>query len=181
MKSYYRVILGTKIISFASLLAFMLFAPLYSFGQKDSAFLNLNNAANSLSLIDKDPYECEDMDGDYVWKCRESLKERINWDEEYFSQVKKSILYAMNDLKNTDCTLAKKKVEDASKNISLAREKFQLVVSHINILKENQNCVWWERHPHERAISINFFEGLALLELLTTDLRDAVYEVNRCA
>jgi hypothetical protein len=181
MKSYYRVILGAKIIPIAIILVLMLFSPSYSFGQRDSVFIHLNIASNSLFLIDKTPYECGDMDGGYAWKCQEALKERLNWEfRENFYEVEKSLWSVTNNLKNMNCPLAKQKVDDASKNVFLAKEKFKLVVTHIDALHENPHWVWWQRDPHERGISMNFFEGLTLLELLKKDLNYAFDELNKC-
>lgn len=180
MKNYYLVIQGIKILPISILLVFMLFAPSNSYGQRDSVFINLNIASNSLFLIDKDRYECHEYDGRYLTECLESLKERINSDKDDFSELEKSILHAKNNLKNMDCPLAKQKVDDASKNVSLAKEKFQLVLINIISLEENVYLLWYEREPYLVRIRENYSAGMWLLDSIKKDLNYAWNELNKC-
>jgi len=187
MKNYYLVIQGIKILPISILLVIMLFAPSYSYGQRDSVALHLKSALNSLSSTPiysyYRPYDCDKyggIGGRYRRICDDNVKVRINWSEDGFVEMKESILSAINSLRIMDCPDTIKKVEDALINLSSCRFKFQSVLGYYETLEEDPYWVWNERYKTENAIKKNYSEGMELLFLMRDDLRAALDLINEC-
>lgn len=186
MKSYYRAILGTNITSIAILLAIMLFAPSFSYGQKNEVFEELSDAFDYGKKADE--YVVSTLD--LIKKCyQQSTVEDIHY---YARRAKNEIDnakyqtgYAESDASDAEdeaddisCDDAEDEADDAEGNFNIAASRFEDAYNYLRRVEYADNKYDIEYNLRNAKSSIE--DGMNYLRFAMNDLNDAVEALNEC-
>jgi len=186
MKSYYRAILGTNITSIAILLAIMLFAPSFSYGQKNEVFEELSDAFDYGKKADE--YVVSTLE--LIKKCyQQSTVEDIHY---YARRAKNEIDnakyqtgYAESDASDAEdeaddisCDDAEDEADDAEGNFNIAASRFEDAYNYLRRVEYADNKYDIEYNLRNAKSSVE--DGMNYLRFAMNDLNDAVEALNEC-
>lgn len=186
MKSYYRVIQGNKLTPIVILLALMLFAPSYSFGQKNEVFEELSDAfdygedanefvISTLDLIKKCSQQST-IDGFHYYARR--AKNEIENAKYQSSYAESDASDAEDEADDISCDDAEEEADDAEGNFNIASSRFEDAYNYLRRVEyaDNRNDIEYNLRNAKSSVE----DGMNYLRYAMTDLNNAVDALNDC-
>ncbi len=186
MKNYYLVIQGIKILSISILLVIMLFAPSYSYGQKNEVYEELSDAfdygkkadeyvVSSLELIKK-CYQQSSIDDVHYYARR--AKNEIDNARYQAGYAESDASDAEDEADDISCDDAEDEADDAEGNFNIASSRFEDAYNYLRRVEYADNRYDVEYNLRNAKSSVE--DGMNYLRFAMNDLNDAIDALNDC-